>query len=233
LIKAHTKAYLEREIKYYNAYKNDDLKQIAIDKLNVLLAQNNETNSCVIRVGANVGFHAITGDWQFTTHTEGWHFNAQSQVNQIKAKTRKFTFIKTRDGFDFQPMGFLKLTLLTQEEIEKRNAEQQKTLVAAQAEIQRKAEEMIKAAEAARIAAEEAKKPKLFEGKLKRASVIDAEVVNITGNVAKIKLYIPGHENRLFELRYAGLQIGQTLEVEVKDISGKGVVLAVGFKKIK
>jgi hypothetical protein len=83
------------------------------------------------------------------------------------------------------------------------------------------------------VGCEEAKKPKLFEGKLKKASVIDAEVVNITGNVAKIKLYIPGHENHLVELRYAGLQIGQTLEVEVKDISKKGVVSAVGFKKIK
>ncbi|GAB2801401.1 hypothetical protein GCM10027275_54410 [Rhabdobacter roseus] len=112
LIKNHSRTYLERELHYYQQYPNDDLENIAQKKLESLLSHNEATSSCVLRVGANVGFHSITGDWQLNSHTNGWHFNQQSRSEQIKAKTRKFAFTKkAAGGFDFHPMGFIKLTL--------------------------------------------------------------------------------------------------------------------------
>lgn len=109
LIKAHTRQYLEREAEYYRHYPNSDLGQIAQQKIAYLSQQNETPNACVLRVGANVGFHAITGDWQQNNHISPW-IDAK---NQLKAKTRKFAFTKRGDGFDFHPMGFIKLSLPT------------------------------------------------------------------------------------------------------------------------
>jgi len=217
---------------------------------------------CIIRVGFGTGYLSMTGGWALEQWRHIPNFNFQKELEYLGKAVRKkggyenMELPKSRKiGYEGVPLGFIKISLLTLEEAKAwkdnqsaRQAEkiqhQVRAAKEARIEAEQEAEEAriaaeearLKAeqeAEVARIAAEEAKKPKLFEGKLKRASVIDAEVMNITGNIAKIKLYVPGHENRLFELRYAGLQIGQTLEVEVKDISGKGIVLAVGFRKIK
>jgi hypothetical protein len=106
-IKTHSRIYLERELEYYRRYANADLGAIAQNKINDLLQHNATANACVLRVGANVGFHAITGDWQHTNHYGPWI----DSKHQIKAKTRKFAFTKKGDGFDFHPMGFVKLSL--------------------------------------------------------------------------------------------------------------------------
>jgi CRISPR-associated protein Csm5 len=246
-INQFTKKQADSEFKKYNAVSlpkealsyPETLKEIS-GKI-----ENLTDNECIVRVGFGTGYLNMTGGWPLEQWKKTLTPNQyQIEMNDLGTAVRKnskynaFELPKSRKIIaGGVPMGFLKLTLWTAEQAEEwknkallRQQQIQQQQAQAAAEARLKAEQE---AEAARIAAEEAKKPKLFEGKLKRASVIDAEVINITGNVAKIKLYVPDHENRLFELRYAGLQIGQTLEVEVKDISGKGIVLAVGFSKIK
>lgn len=128
LIRSHTRRYLEKEKVYYQAYANKDLEAVKSmqERLNNLLARNEEPNACLLRVGANVGYHSITGDWKYPDHVSAW-IDSDGQEwlngrrverhrhlsNQIKAKTRKFVFLKQADEtFSFLPMGYLKLTLL-------------------------------------------------------------------------------------------------------------------------
>lgn len=115
LIQKHTNSYIDRELEYYKKYQNDDLNKnkSVFERLHKIREANNQKNTCVLRVGANVGYHSITGDWQYKSHIEGWGFNSQSRAEQIKAKTRKFTFLHSNNNYVFQPMGFIKLTLQT------------------------------------------------------------------------------------------------------------------------
>ena len=79
-IRAHTHQYLTREKAYFAKFENkvlDDFKPIQ-DRLDHLIRQNKEPDSCLLRVGAGVGFHSITGDWQEQSQD---HF---TQWNQAK-----------------------------------------------------------------------------------------------------------------------------------------------------
>lgn len=111
LIKEHTKRYLDKEKEYYTKFSNPYLGSQAFKILKKMSEENEKPNSCVLRVGANVGYHSITGDWKFDNHVDGWGYNPQSGCNQIQAKTRKFTFEKNDDLDTFQPMGFIKLSI--------------------------------------------------------------------------------------------------------------------------
>ncbi|MFN4146867.1 MAG: type III-A CRISPR-associated RAMP protein Csm5 [Runella sp.] len=111
MIREHTKVYLQREKEYFQKYKNDDIEETVFNKIDDLLKINSESkSSCVLRLGANVGFHSITGDWQFNNHISPWLPDKYS----IKAKTRKFAFTKKADNsYDFHLMGFVKLSILS------------------------------------------------------------------------------------------------------------------------
>ena len=72
---------------------------------------NRQANSCLLRVGAGVGYHSITGDWQLKSQD---HFSDWNQRDHaIANKTRKFayTYSEGADDYIFYPMGFIKLML--------------------------------------------------------------------------------------------------------------------------
>lgn len=116
LIRSHTEQYLKKEQAYYNLFPNNDLNDLTKikDRLDNLISRNNsidDRNSCLLRVGAGVGFHSITGDWQLRSrdHFSDWNGREYAIMN----KTRKFifTFSEKYQNYIFYPMGFIKLTL--------------------------------------------------------------------------------------------------------------------------
>jgi CRISPR/Cas system CSM-associated protein Csm5 (group 7 of RAMP superfamily) len=128
IIRNHTNNYIDKEIAYFTEFKNDafDLRP----KLQEIRNHNNDQNSCVLRIGAGVGFHSITGDWQEVSedHFSSWidrgevYLKNKQKVkdhyykkldNQIFAKTRKILIGKdVNENRLFFPMGFMKLTYI-------------------------------------------------------------------------------------------------------------------------
>jgi hypothetical protein len=233
-IRAHTHQYLTREKAYFTKFENknlDDLKPIQ-DRLDDLIKQNKELNSCLLRVGAGVGFHSITGDWQEQSqdHITQWN----QAKDYLKNKTRKFAFEEIDEGVDFALMGFIKLTLQTPESKaardQKRFLDKEKAIetarLAAEAEAQR--------LETERIKAEEARKPKLFEGTMKQGQELDAEVI-ISARMNKVKVYAAGYEPNLFDLiGYLNpLPIGTVVIVKADQLNGKKQLLQIRYLKPK
>ena len=103
LISNSTKQYLKKELEYFEHYPFDYQTEIKkmLEKLEEL---NNEDGCCLLRLGAGVGFHSITGDYICPNHIM-W----EKAAGQIKAKTRKLIFKYQREGWSFFPMGFVKI----------------------------------------------------------------------------------------------------------------------------
>jgi len=120
-INNYTKKHLEREIKFFNNYENDRTNEIneALKKLKTAIPAEN--NSCLLRLGGGSGFHSVTGDWQFETHeiTQLNPRNRGQYKRKDSAKTRKIAFIQDSNDFKFYPFGFVKITLISDEEYEK------------------------------------------------------------------------------------------------------------------
>lgn len=113
LIRNHTENYLQKEAVFYSKFLNDDLNKLTTinDRIQSLRDYNQQHNSCLLRVGAGVGFHSITGDWQLRSLD---HFSDRNlRDHAVANKTRKFTytFSEQHDDYIFYPMGFIKLTL--------------------------------------------------------------------------------------------------------------------------
>ncbi|GAB2596445.1 type III-A CRISPR-associated RAMP protein Csm5 [Spirosoma areae] len=156
------------------------------------------------------------------------------------------------------PLGFLKLTLFSESEWtdwqaqatdraaeQERKAETMRVEEAKRRDAERLEAESQRIIDAgnARIAAEqEAKrqeeervkkdheKRSLFDGKPKKGIPVNAEVVAVSGAKATLKLYVTGQETERLFLVYNGLSVGDFLSVEIRDVSGKGKIMAVGFK---
>ena len=115
VINNHTKDYLEKEKAFFENYSADktDLIIESIDKLLNLIPSDN--SYCILKMSAGSGFHSITGDWQFEDYsrTGVWDFG-RNQGKQ-KYKSRKIAVY----GEQFDLMGFVKLTAISEEEKEK------------------------------------------------------------------------------------------------------------------
>ena len=132
VINNHTKEYLEKEKAFFEKYSADktDLIIESIDKLLNLIPSDN--SNCILKMSAGSGFHSITGDWQFEDYsrTGVWDFG-RNQGKQ-KYKSRKIALC----GEHFDLMGFVKLTVISEEEKEKERLARE-TLAREQAEKER------------------------------------------------------------------------------------------------
>lgn len=240
IINKHTIAFLEKEIKFYEKYKFDDNSENVLENIRDIkekVSTLDSTKECILRLAAGSGFHSITGDWQYDDFIN----TGENNNGKRKYKSRKLAF----ENGVFQPMGFIKLTLLSEEEIEKAKLQVINDEEKRREEVQKSKEQSEqKAIEAAiaeaeqiekeRIVAEEARKPKMFEGILNPSDIIDAEVVSVAGNKVKLKLYAPNQSGNIRDFTYSGLQIGQVLQVIVKAIAkSNGLIVALDFHKIK
>lgn len=117
IINKQTKAYLEKELAFFNNYKteNNRAEEIVLCIRTLLSIINRSDGSyCLVKMSAGVGFHAITGDWQNVSknyvETGEWKKGEDEKlVGRRKYKSRKIAIYKR----ELQLMGFVKLTDLT------------------------------------------------------------------------------------------------------------------------
>lgn len=113
IIKTNTSKFLEQEIHFYETYQNDDIADNFFEELDWLKQENEKNpNSCILRLGANVGWHSITGNWKFTDFANAVETNRGRQIRgrELAYKTRKLGFDIDGDGeLRFFLPGFVKL----------------------------------------------------------------------------------------------------------------------------
>jgi ribosomal protein L21 len=244
-INQFTKKQADSEFKKYNAVSlpkealsyPETLKEIS-GKI-----ENLTGNECIIRVGFGTGYLNMTGGWPLEqwkkTLTPAQYQTEMSDLGTAVRKNSKynaFELPKSRKIISGGvPMGFLKLTLWTAEQAEKwknqaaqRQAELEQKQALAADEARIKAEQEI---ELARIAAEEAKKPKLYDGPISKNLEVDAEVI-VSGKPNRVKIFVKGFEERPFEMNESAQQPkGYVCRVAL--VVEKGKVLRVRHIKPK
>lgn len=115
IINDRTAKYIEKEIKFFKDNSNKGTESI-IDSLDNIKKQIPPDNTyCILRMASGSGFHSITGDWKLESHDiNNIVINGRSRGrlnNENSAKSRKIAI----HGNNFMPMGFIKLTHLTEE----------------------------------------------------------------------------------------------------------------------
>jgi hypothetical protein len=116
-IQQHTDHYLQQEINFFETYRNDALTEDNFwNELRWLKEENvKHDHSCIFRVGANVGYHSITGNWRFDDHVAAVENNRGNLGRggiEKAFKTRKLVFdFNSEDCRRFVLPGFVKITL--------------------------------------------------------------------------------------------------------------------------
>jgi len=118
----HTNRFIEKEIHFFETYKNNSITaESLMNELKWLKEENDQIkNGFLLRVGANVGWHSITGDWKFNdfvSATESNRGNIVGRGMEKAFKTRKLIFDWQYAEDDattvrrFALPGFVKITL--------------------------------------------------------------------------------------------------------------------------
>ena len=135
-INEHTKNYLKKERDFFSTYQDSDqYSNRILSCIEQLINQIPEDNSyCIFKMSAGSGFHSITGDWLF----DDYSINGVDSKGAVSrglfngrpsSKSRKIAI----DGNDFSLMGFVKMSLATDEQItaynSKKDAEHQQIIL--------------------------------------------------------------------------------------------------------
>lgn len=108
LINNHTFDFLEREKKFFHQFGQADGADKIENNINMLLNKANacidDGRSCLLKMAAGSGFHAVTGDWKYSDHTRT---GVDTKTGKMRYKSRKIACTK-----NFQLMGFVKLTII-------------------------------------------------------------------------------------------------------------------------
>ncbi|HRP56366.1 RAMP superfamily CRISPR-associated protein [Agriterribacter sp.] len=116
IIQKHTDQYLQQEIDFFEIYPNEELSDESFwEELHWLKEENlRNTKSCLIRVGSNVGYHSITGNWEFLDYVDAVKRNRGRMVKGVEKafKTRKLVFdFNDENERRFALPGFVRITL--------------------------------------------------------------------------------------------------------------------------
>lgn len=113
-----TKDYLQKEraffLKYY-AERSDEVLS-CIDQL--LLMIPTDGSSCLLKMSAGVGFHSITGDWQYDDYDKTKLWTDGRNAGKKKYKSRRIAEYNHR----LQLMGFVRLRAISHDEASERMA---------------------------------------------------------------------------------------------------------------
>ena len=112
IINDHTLKYLDKEIAFFDTYKEGDYSIAIYNNLAEIEEEcwhihENEPLSCIIKMSAGAGFHSITGDWQFEGYIEDQRHHMDRKRGGELPKSRKIAVSSSKA---FSPMGFVKLT---------------------------------------------------------------------------------------------------------------------------
>lgn len=108
-----TKDYLSKEKAFFEKYPAERSEEL-IDNIDYLLSLiPTDDSSCLLKMSAGVGFHSITGDWQYEDYAQTGMWSDGRNAGKKKYKSRKTVEFDGR----LQLMGFVRLRTLSQEEI--------------------------------------------------------------------------------------------------------------------
>lgn len=108
-----TKDYLYKEKAFFEEYPAERSEEL-IDNIDYLLSLiPSDDSSCLMKMSAGVGFHSITGDWQYDDYTETGIWPDGRNAGKKKYKSRKTAEFNGH----LQLMGFVRLRVLNKEEI--------------------------------------------------------------------------------------------------------------------
>lgn len=109
IINEVTRAYLIKEKEFFMQYPAERSDEV-IDNINYLQSLTpSDGSSCILKMAAGVGFHSITGDWQFDDYDQTGLWEKGKDVGKKKYKSRKIAEYKGM----LQLMGFVRLRPLT------------------------------------------------------------------------------------------------------------------------
>lgn len=117
-----TREYLKKERAFFEKYdaKRSDEVLNCIDSLLSMIPTDG--SSCLLKMSAGVGFHSITGDWQYEDYDKTKLWTDGRHAGKKKYKSRKIAEYNHR----LQLMGFVRLHALSQEEASEREETLQK-----------------------------------------------------------------------------------------------------------
>lgn len=107
-----TREYLRKERDFFRKYSAERSNEIEenIDYLLSLIPT--DESCCLLKMSAGVGFHSITGDWQFNDYDDTGSWSDSRNAGKKKYKSRKIAEYDDR----LQLMGFVMLRRLSDEE---------------------------------------------------------------------------------------------------------------------
>lgn len=113
MVNFSTGKYIRDEIAFFRAFPTENSDHITDELEEILELIDDDNKSCVLKLGAGTGFHAITGNWQYGDFTKtGIHYGGRFNGKK-KYKSRKVSFTKfdTDEGLStlLYPMGFVKI----------------------------------------------------------------------------------------------------------------------------
>lgn len=132
IINQHTQNYLLKEKVFFQKYNQAENTQVIISSIDNLLTQIPSDNSCcILKMSAGSGFHSITGDWQYDDYTKTgvWDDTRNRNYGKQKYKSRK---IAVWDNH-FDLMGFVKISALSEEEVQSLQEKKRQELAAREA----------------------------------------------------------------------------------------------------
>ena len=110
-----TKDYLSKEKAFFEKYSAERSEEL-IDNVNALLDMIPADDSyCLLKMSAGVGFHSITGDWQYDDYSQTGLWSDGRNAGKKKYKSRK----TAEYGGHLQLMGFVKLRALNADDVAK------------------------------------------------------------------------------------------------------------------
>lgn len=115
-----TREYLRKEKDFflkYPAERSDEL----IENIDYLLGLIRDDSCCLLKMSAGVGFHSITGDWQYEDYDDTGLWTDQRNFGKKKYKSRKIVEYKGK----LHLMGFVLLRSLSADEAIQRERQQQ------------------------------------------------------------------------------------------------------------
>lgn len=111
-----TKEYLQKERAFFLKYDADRSDEVlnCIDSLLSMISTDG--SSCLLKMSAGVGFHSITGDWQYDDYDKTKLWTDGRHAGKKKYKSRKIADY----NHCLQLMGFVRLRALSQSELSER-----------------------------------------------------------------------------------------------------------------
>lgn len=101
IINEHTKAYLRKELDFFQKYSAGRTDEINKNIEDLLQRIPEDNNSCLLKMSAGSGFHSITGDWKYEDYDDtGFDYKGKKRY-----KSRKIVEYNGRLSL----MGFIEL----------------------------------------------------------------------------------------------------------------------------